>query len=76
MENLKNLLQFLSPLPFWLRLVIVALVTVVVSFCLTCCGITQTVVNNNDSDNATIDMTVNPSQQTSSSVNPTIQYQP
>ena len=76
MENLKKLLHFLSPLPIWLRLIIVTLVSLVVSLCLISCGVTQTVVNNSDSDNASIDMTINPSQSTSTTVTPDIQFQP
>lgn len=78
MEKLKKLLVFLSPLPAWLRVVIAALVTVVISICVlltACtvvsgCGITQSVVNNIDSDGNTIEMGVTPSTTTSTTANP------
>lgn len=76
MEKLKKLLEFLSPLPAWLRVVIAALVTAVVSICVlmtactivSSCGITQSVVNNIESDNNTIEMGVTPSTTTSTTV--------
>lgn len=80
MEKLKNLLDFLSPLPAWLRVIIVALVTVVISVCVlmtactmaSSCGITQSVVNNIDSDGNTIEMGVTPSTTTSTTVSPEV----
>lgn len=74
MENLKKLLQFLKPLPVWLRVVVTALVVSLISICLllTSCGVTQTIVNNENSHGSSIDMTVNPSQSTSTSVTPDI----
>lgn len=79
MEKLKKLLEFLSPLPVWLRVVIAALVTAIVSVCLlmtactmtSSCGITQSVVNNIQSDGNTIEMGVTPSTTTSTTANPT-----
>lgn len=79
MENLKKLLSFLAPLPFWLRVVITALVTAVVSICfmmsactiVSSCGITQSTVNNIHSDNNTIEMGVTPSTTTSTTASPT-----
>lgn len=79
MENLKKLLGFLSPLPAWLRVVIVVLVSAVVSICLlmtactvTSCGITQSVVNTVESDGNTIEMGVTPSTTTSTTANPNL----
>lgn len=80
MEKLKKLLDFLSPLPAWLRVVIAALVTVVVSVCVlltactmaSSCGITQSVVNNIESDGNTIEMGVTPSTTTSTTASPEI----
>lgn len=82
MENLKKLLSFLAPLPFWLRVVIAALVTVVISICflmsactiVSSCGITQTTVNNIHSDNNDIEMGVTPSTTTSTTANPTLNF--
>lgn len=82
MDNLKKLLQFLSPLPFWLRVVIAALVTVVLSICFvmtacsmaSSCGITQSVVNNIQSDGNTIEMGVTPSTTTSTTASPTLNF--
>lgn len=82
MEKLKKLLEYLSPLPAWLRVVIAALVTVVVSFCVlmtsctfaSSCGITQSVVNNIQSDDNTIDMGVTPSTTTSTTASPTLNF--
>lgn len=73
MENLKKLLSFLAPFPAWLRVVIAALVTAIVSVCVlmtacsiaSSCGITQSVVNNFQSDDNTIEMGVTPSTTTS-----------
>lgn len=73
MEKLKKLLDFLNPLPFWLRVVVAALITVVVSICIlmtacttfSSCGITQSVVNNIDSNGNTIEMAITPSTTTS-----------
>ena len=80
MENLKKLLQFLGPLPVWLRVIVASLVVAAISLCLllssVACGVTQTVVNNNDSEGNSISMSVNPSQQTSSTINPQIDLQP
>lgn len=78
MEKLKKLLEFLSPLPSWLRVIIVALVTAIVSVCVlmtactvaSSCGITQSVVNNIDSDGNTIEMGVTPSTTTSTTASP------
>ena len=80
MEKLKKLLDFLSPLPAWLRVVIAALVTVVLSVCVlmsastvvSSCGTTQSVVNNIASDGNTIEMGVTPSTTTSTTASPTI----
>ncbi len=80
MEKLKKLLDFLSPLPPWLRVVVAALVTALVSVCvlmtactvLSSCGITQSVVNNIESDGNTIEMGVTPSTTTSTTANPNI----
>lgn len=80
MEKLKKLLDFLTPLPAWLRVVIAALVTAVVSVCVlmtactmvSSCGITQSVVNNIQSDGNTIEMGVTPSTTTSTTVSPEI----
>lgn len=80
METLKKLLEFLSPLPSWLRVVIAALVTVVISVCVlltacsmaSSCGITQSVVNNIESDGNTIEMGVTPSTTTSTTASPEI----
>lgn len=80
METLKKLLGFLNPLPAWLRVVIAALVTAVVSICVlltactmaSSCGITQSVVNNIDSDGNTIEMGVTPSTTTSTTASPEI----
>lgn len=80
MENLKKLLEFLAPLPVWFRVVVAALVTVVVSVCVlmtacsmvSSCGITQSVVNNIQSDGNTIEMGVTPSTTTSTTVSPEI----
>lgn len=81
MENLKKLLSFLAPLPPWFRVVIVALVTVIVSVCLlisactvVSCGITQSTVNNFNSDNNTIEMGVTPSTTTSTTASPTLNF--
>lgn len=79
-DNLKKLLGFLSPLPSWLRVLIAALVTTVVSICVlmtactvaSSCGITQSVVNNIESDGNTIEMGVTPSTTTSTTVSPDI----
>lgn len=76
MENLKKLLSFLAPLPAWLRIVVVTLITIVASVCLmmavNSCGITQSLVNNINSDNNTIEMGVTPSTTTSTTANPII----
>lgn len=80
MEKLKKLLDFLSPLPAWLRVVFVALVTAIVSVCVlmtacsvvSSCGITQSTVNNIHSDSNTIEMGVTPSTTTSTTVSPDI----
>lgn len=80
MENLKKLLEFLAPLPAWFRVVVAALVTAVVSVCVlmtacsmvSSCGITQSVVNNIQSDGNTIEMGVTPSTTTSTTVSPEI----
>lgn len=80
MEKLKKLLEFLTPLPAWLRVIIAALVTAVVSICVlmtactmaSSCGITQSVVNNIESDGNTIEMGVTPSTTTSTTVSPEI----
>lgn len=80
MEKLKKLLDFLSPLPSWLRVIIAALVTVVISICVlmtactmaSSCGITQSVVNNIGSDGNTIEMGVTPSTTTSTTASPEI----
>lgn len=82
MEKLKKLLDFLSPLPPWLRVVIAALVTAVISICylmtactiVSSCGITQSTVNNIQSDNNTIEMGVTPSTTTSTTASPTLNY--
>lgn len=82
MENLKKLLEFLFPLPVWLRVVIAALVTVVLSVCFlltactiaSSCGITQSVVNNIDSDGNTIEMGVTPSTTTSTTASPNLNF--
>lgn len=82
MEKLKQLLDFLSPLPAWLRVVIAALVTAIVSVCIlmtactmfASCGITQSVVNNIESDGNTIEMGVTPSTTTSTTASPTLNY--
>lgn len=82
MEKLKKLLDFLSPLPAWLRVVIAALVTAVISVCIlmtACtmalsCGITQSVVNNIESDGNTIEMGVTPSTTTSTTASPTLNF--
>ena len=82
MEKLKKLLEFLSPLPAWLRVIIAALVTAVVSICVlmtactmaSSCGITQSVVNNIESDGNTIDMGITPSTTTSTTSNPTLNF--
>lgn len=82
MENLKKLLSFLAPLPFWLRIVIAALVIAIVSVCvlltsctmLSSCGITQSTVNNFNSDNNTIEMGVTPSTTTSTTASPTLNF--
>lgn len=76
MENLKKLLEFLAPFPKWLRVLIACIVTAVISICIISCGVTQTFVNNTDSDNASFNMTVNPSQSTSSTVSPEVQVIP
>lgn len=78
MENLKKLLGFLAPLPPWLRVVIAALVTVVISICVlmtactmaSSCSVTQSVVNNTQSDGNTVEMGVTPSTTTSTTVSP------
>lgn len=79
MENLTKLLSFLAPLPPWLRVIIVALVSIIISICVlltACsvlsCGITQSVVNNFQSDNNAIEMGVTPSTTTSTTASPTI----
>lgn len=82
MEKLKKLLEFLSPFPFWLRVVIAALVTVVLSICVlmtactmaSSCGITQSVVNNIQSDGNTIELGVTPSTTTSTTASPTLNF--
>lgn len=82
METLKKLLDFLNPLPAWLRVVIAALVTVVISICIlmtactvvSSCGITQSVVNNIESDGNTIEMGVTPSTTTSTTISPDVQF--
>lgn len=82
MEKLKKLLDFLAPLPPWLRVVIVALVTAVISVCVlmtactmaSSCGITQSVVNNIESDGNTIEMGVTPSTTTSTTASPTLDF--
>lgn len=82
MEKLKKLLDFLSPLPAWLRIVIAALVTTIVSICVlmtactmaSSCGITQSVVNNIESDGNTIEMGVTPSTTTSTTASPDISF--
>lgn len=80
MEKLKKLLGFLTPLPAWLRVVIAALVTAIVSVCVlmtactmaSSCGVTQSIVNNIESDGNTIEMGVTPSTTTSTTVSPDI----
>lgn len=82
MENLKKLLEFLSPFPVWLRVIVVALVVAVMSICVlmtactlvSSCGITQSTVNNIHSDNNTIEMGVTPSTTTSTTASPTLQF--
>lgn len=82
MEKLKKLLEFLSPLPAWLRVVIAALVTAIVSVCIlmtsctlaSSCGITQSTVNNIHSDGNTIEMGVTPSTTTSTTASPTLNF--
>lgn len=82
MEKLKKLLHFLSPLPAWLRVVIAALVAAIVSVCVlmtsctiaSSCGITQSVVNNIESDGNTIEMGVTPSTTTSTTTSPTLNF--
>lgn len=79
MEKLKKILDFLNPLPAWLRVIIVALATAVISICflmsactMASCGITQSVVNNIESDGNTIEMGVSPSTTTSTTASPDI----
>lgn len=57
MDNLKKLLQFLYPLPTWLRVIIAALVAAIMSICLSLtvssCGLTRAVVHNGASGTST-----------------------
>lgn len=57
MDRLKKLMEFLSPLPVWLRVVVVALISVIVSLCLclsvSSCGITRAVVRGTAEGNVT-----------------------
>lgn len=57
MQRIKKLLEFLSPLPLWLRVVVVAFITVIISLCLclsvSSCGITRAVVRGTAEGNVT-----------------------
>lgn len=73
MENLKNLLAWLKPFPFWVRCLLLALISAVVAlmslFAVSACGTPKTVAtvqNVNPNSSVTVTMTV--SNSTSSSV--------
>lgn len=75
MEKIKKLLEFLSPLPAWLRVFIVALVTAVVSVCVlmsaSSCGITRAVVRGTAEGNVT-EIKITTNNQTSVDASPNV----
>lgn len=73
MDNLKKFFQLFSNSPLWLRSIVAALVAVLVALSLlfSSCSVTQT-VSNTQGDNNSTSMTVTPSQETSTSIDPQI----
>lgn len=53
MDKIKSLLEFLTPIPRWARVVILALIGAVVAYCMTSCGVTRAVVHNGASGTST-----------------------
>lgn len=72
MEKIRQLFIWTKSLPIWIRLVvyilIMALSFLFTLYPLSSCGITQSTINNIQSDSARVEMTVDPSQSTSTSV--------
>lgn len=72
METICKLFIWTKSLPVWIRLVVYILI-MAISFLFTIyplssCGVTQSTINNIQSDSARVEMTVDPSQSTSTSV--------
>lgn len=80
MERIKKLLSFLSPLPYWLRLLIVglfaAIVAVVYGLSLTSCGQISKVTVTSTTAGVTVQTTQHKQDSTATSitVNPTFHY--
>lgn len=77
MEKLKKLLDFLSPFPVWLRIVIVVLIAALMSICtilsVSSCGTTRAVVHNGATGTAT-EIKITTNNPTSVTATPNVQF--
>lgn len=81
MDKIKKLLTFLAPLPLWLRVIVVGVVSALVSLCVlmsaSSCGTTRAVVHNGASGTSTeIRITTNNPTSVTASPNVELKHSP
>ena len=79
MENFKKFMDWTRKLPLWLRAIVYCVLVgaflLFTVFPFNSCGITQSTINNLNSDSANLEMEVNPNNSTSVTASPTVDAQ-